>query len=60
MMKVSKIFGEEGSDAWFAHDTEYFLREGFKCPHCGSDKGFDKEKDIMDVWFDSGSSHAAV
>lgn len=60
MMKVSKIFGEEGSDAWFAHDTEYFLPEGFKCPHCGSAKGFDKEKDIMDVWFDSGSSHAAV
>lgn len=60
MMKVSKIFGEEGSDAWFAHDTEYFLPEGFKCPHCGSNKGFDKEKDIMDVWFDSGSSHAAV
>lgn len=60
MMKVSKIFGEEGSDAWFAHDTDYFLPDGFKCPHCGSDKGFDKEKDIMDVWFDSGSSHAAV
>lgn len=60
MMKVSKIFGEEGSDAWYAHDTEYFLPEGFKCPHCGSDKGFDKEKDIMDVWFDSGSSHQAV
>ncbi len=60
MMKVSKIFGVEGSDAWFAHDTEYFLPKGFKCPHCGSDKGFDKEKDIMDVWFDSGSSHAAV
>ena len=60
MIKVSKIFGEEGSDAWFAHDTEYFLPKGFKCPHCGSNKGFDKEKDIMDVWFDSGSSHAAV
>lgn len=60
MMKVSKIFGEEGSDAWFAHDAEYFLPEGFKCPHCGSNNGFDKEKDIMDVWFDSGSSHAAV
>lgn len=44
MMKVSKIFGEEGSDAWFAHDTEYFLPEGFKCPHCGSAKGFDKER----------------
>ncbi|MGN0459063.1 MAG: isoleucine--tRNA ligase [Eubacterium sp.] len=60
MNKVSDIFGEEGSDAWFAHDAEYFLPDGFKCPHCGSAKGFDKEKDIMDVWFDSGSSHAAV
>ncbi len=60
MNKVSDIFGEEGSDAWFAHEADYFLPEGFKCPHCGSDKGFDKEKDIMDVWFDSGSSHAAV
>lgn len=60
MMKVSKIFGEEGSDAWFAHDAEYFLPDGFKCPHCNSNAGFEKEKDIMDVWFDSGSSHAAV
>lgn len=60
MMKISEIFGKEGSDAWFAHDAEYFLPDGFKCPHCGSAKGFDKEKDIMDVWFDSGSSHAAV
>ncbi len=60
MQKVSDIFGEEGSDAWYAHDAEYFLPEGFKCPHCGSSNGFEKEKDIMDVWFDSGSSHAAV
>ena len=60
MMKVSTIFGNEGSDAWYAHDAEYFLPEGFKCPHCGSQKGFDKETDIMDVWFDSGSTHAAV
>lgn len=60
MMKISEIFGKEGSDAWFAHDAEYFLPDSFKCPHCGNTKGFDKEKDIMDVWFDSGSSHAAV
>ena len=60
MMKVSEIFGKEGSDAWFAHDAEYFLPEGFKCPHCGENEGFDKESDIMDVWFDSGSSHQAV
>ena len=60
MMKVSEIFGKEGSDAWFAHEAEYFLPEGYKCPHCGASEGFDKETDIMDVWFDSGSSHAAV
>ena len=60
MAKISDIFGEEGSDAWYAHEAEYFLPEGFKCPHCGASNGFEKEKDIMDVWFDSGSSHAAV
>lgn len=60
MLKIAEIFGQEGSDAWYAHDAEYFLPEGFKCPHCASTNGFEKEKDIMDVWFDSGSSHAAV
>ena len=60
MQKVSDIFGKEGSDAWYAHDAEYFLPEGYKCPHCGKSNGFEKESDIMDVWFDSGSSHAAV
>ncbi len=60
MEKVSDIFGKEGSDAWFAHEAEYFLPEGFTCPHCGKANGFEKEKDIMDVWFDSGSSHFAV
>ena len=60
MMNVSRIFGEEGSDAWYAHDAEYFLPEGFTCPHCGKASGFTKETDIMDVWFDSGSSHQAV
>ena len=60
MAKVSEIFGQEGSDSWFANDAEYFLPDGFTCPHCGKNEGFDKEKDIMDVWFDSGSSHFAV
>ena len=60
MMKGSEIFGKEGSDVWFAHEAEYFLPEGDKCPHCGASEGFDKETEIMDVWFDSGSSHAAV
>lgn len=60
MQKVSDIFGAEGSDAWYAHEAEYFLPEGFTCPHCGKANGFTKESDIMDVWFDSGSSHFAV
>ena len=60
MMKVSEVFGREGSDAWFLRPAEDFLPEGFKCPHCGEAHGFEKEKDIMDVWFDSGSSHEAV
>ena len=60
MMNVAKIFGKEGSDAWYAHDAEYFIPEGFVCPSCGKSEGFEKESDIMDVWFDSGSTHAAV
>ncbi len=60
MMKVSEIFAEEGSDAWFTHEAKDFLPEGFECPYCHSKEGFTKETDIMDVWFDSGSSHAAV
>ena len=43
MLRVSKIFGQEGSDAWFAHEAEYFLPEDYKCPHCGAQKGFEKK-----------------
>ena len=60
MQKVADVFGEEGSDAWFAHEADYFMPADYTCPHCGAAKGFSKEKDIMDVWFDSGSSHRAV
>ncbi len=56
---VSDIFRKEGSDAWYAHEASEILPEGFVCPHCGG-KHFTKETDIMDVWFDSGVSHAAV
>ncbi len=57
--KVSAIFREEGSSAWYAKDASELLPEGFVCPKCGKTH-FTKETDIMDVWFDSGSSHAAV
>ena len=57
---VAALFRREGSNAWFEREAAEILPEGFACPHCGSRKGFRKETDIMDVWFDSGSSHAAV
>ena len=59
MMAVADLFRKEGSDAWFKYDASEILPEGTKCPKCGGTR-FNKEQDIMDVWFDSGSSHAAV
>jgi len=56
---VSNLFSKEGSDAWFAKEAEEILPSGTTCSNCGHDR-FRKEKDTMDVWFDSGSSHDAV
>lgn len=56
---VKKLFLEKGSDSWFSMTAKDILPDGFKCPYCGGEE-FEKEKDIMDVWFDSGCSHAAV
>ena len=57
--KIIETYKVEGSDSWFKRDAKYFMPEGFKCDKCGCDS-FEKEKDIMDVWFDSGTSHASV
>jgi len=57
---VANAFSAEGSDAWWEHDADFFVGENFKCPYCKENKGFVKETDIMDVWFDSGVTHAAV
>lgn len=56
---IKDLFAKEGSDAWWAKSAEEILPTGFACPKCGHTH-FRKETDIMDVWFDSGSSHAAV
>ncbi|KLU41002.1 MAG: isoleucine--tRNA ligase [Limnochordia bacterium] len=56
---VAEIFRKEGSNAWFGKEASDLLPEGFTCPQCGRGE-FRKETDIMDVWFDSGVSHAAV
>lgn len=56
--KVAEIFAKEGSNAWWLRESADFLPEGTVCA-CGHNR-FRKETDIMDVWFDSGSSHEAV
>jgi len=53
------LFREYGSDVWFAREAKDLIAPGTTCPSCGSGT-FRKETDIMDVWFDSGSSHWAV
>lgn len=52
-------FKEHGADIWFEKDVKALMPEGVTCKNCGSDE-FVKEDDILDVWFDSGVSHAAV
>ncbi len=59
IMAVSKLFREKGSDAWYTTDAKDILSNTTVCSECGHNV-FIKETDIMDVWFDSGVSHAAV
>ena len=57
--KIVDLFEREGAEAWHSTDVADLLPEGTKCAHCGSTK-FRKETDILDVWFDSGTSWFAV
>lgn len=57
--KVAENVEKEGTDIWFEKKVEGFLPSNFTCERCGG-KEFEKEADILDVWFDSGVSHAAV
>ena len=57
--RVSEVFGEHGSNAWFDWDAKDLLPAGFVCPKCGKTH-FTKETNILDCWFDSGSSHFAT
>ncbi|MCW8860148.1 MAG: isoleucine--tRNA ligase [Deltaproteobacteria bacterium] len=59
MHHIADQFEATGSDIWFEKDASELLPAGTCCPACGHDK-FTKESDILDVWFDSGVSHAAV
>jgi len=57
--RVVELFAREGADSWYRRPVEEILAGGTKCSKCGGTK-FRKEMDIIDVWFESGSSQAAV
>ncbi len=57
--RVADVFEQESADAWYEREAKDLLPPGFACTKCGATE-FAKDQDILDVWFDSGSSHAAV
>jgi isoleucyl-tRNA synthetase len=56
---AATVFEQYNADAWYERPVEEFLPPGLTCPSCGG-TSFERERDILDVWFDSGSSHEAV
>ena len=57
--RAAAVFERHGADAWYERGLDEFLPPDFACPSCGN-RTFERERDILDVWFDSGSSHEAV
>jgi isoleucyl-tRNA synthetase len=57
--QAATIFETETADAWYEGSVDRFVPAGLACAGCGAST-FDRERDILDVWFDSGSSHEAV
>jgi isoleucyl-tRNA synthetase len=57
--QAALVFDVYGADAWYERPIEEFVPAGLTCPSCGG-TSFERERDILDVWFDSGSSHEAV
>jgi isoleucyl-tRNA synthetase len=57
--RAAGVFEREGADSWYERPIEDFLPAGLSCPKCGGGS-FEREANILDVWFDSGSSHEAV
>jgi isoleucyl-tRNA synthetase len=57
--RAAGVFDTYGADAWYERPIEEFVPPGLTCPTCGG-VSFERERDILDVWFDSGSSHEAV
>jgi isoleucyl-tRNA synthetase len=57
--KAAAAFDQYGADAWYERPIQEFVPEGLACASCAGTT-FERERDILDVWFDSGSSHEAV
>ena len=57
--RAAHVFEQHGADAWYERPIEEFIPEGQSCQECGG-RTFERESNILDVWFDSGSSHEAV
>ncbi len=57
--RAAAVFEEAGAEAWYERALDTFLPPESRCPACGG-QAFEREHDILDVWFDSGSSHEAV
>jgi isoleucyl-tRNA synthetase len=57
--RAADVFERHNADAWYEHPIDEFMPAGLTCPSCGG-QSFEREKEILDVWFESGSSHEAV
>ncbi|MFY9630741.1 MAG: isoleucine--tRNA ligase [Candidatus Cybelea sp.] len=57
--RAAERFGEVGAGAWWSDPVDVYLPDGFVCPRCGATE-FEKEKNIVDIWFESGVTHLAV
>ena len=57
--RAATVFAEHGADAWYERDITEFVPPDLRCPKCDGAE-FERERDILDVWFDSGSSHEGV
>jgi isoleucyl-tRNA synthetase len=57
--RTARVFEQHGADAWYERPIDEFLPAGLTCTACGG-REFERESNILDVWFDSGSSHEAV
>lgn len=58
---VIELFRTQGADAWYTHEPADFLPAGTRCPHCGAGvEALESEKDVLDVWWESGVSHTSV